>query len=181
MTAAQWITSTLKGALTNPRYADSAPTEGSWWARDSGLRSSPRTTTVGCWRPTQIRRPAGEARAADLPVLSGMLRCGKCKTGLYSSARTQGGITNRRYVCLSGRDHGGCEGTMITAEPRERLVADVVLYRLDTPELADALAGRFRANERTHELSTALDQATEHLEELARAYAPSATSRCASR
>ena len=51
--------------------------------------------------------------------------------------------------------------------PVERLVADAVLYRLDTPELADTLAGRSSSDERTQELSPALDDAQERLDELA--------------
>ncbi len=57
------------------------------------------------------------------------------------------------------------------ADPLERLVADAVLYRLDTPDMADTLAGRCSADERTQELTHALDEANEQLEELCRAYA----------
>jgi site-specific DNA recombinase len=71
-------------------------------------------------------------------LLSGLLRCGRCDNRLFSSARR----TERRYVCLSGPDHGGCGHLTVVAEPLERLVTDAVLYRLDTPALADALDGR---------------------------------------
>lgn len=37
-------------------------------------------------------------------LLTGMLRCGQCGGVLFSSPRA----TTRRYVCLSGPDHGGC-------------------------------------------------------------------------
>ena len=104
-------------------------------------------------------------------LLSGMLRCGKCGTVLYSSARTTNGKTTRRYVCLSGPDHGGCGRLTVTADPLERFVCDAVLYRLDTPDLADVLAGRSSADERTQELTHALDEANEQLEELSLAYA----------
>lgn len=71
-------------------------------------------------------------------LLSGLLRCGKCQEKLYSSARA----TTRRYVCLGGPDHGGCGRLTVVAEPVEALIAAAVLHRLDTAELADALAGR---------------------------------------
>jgi hypothetical protein len=74
---------------------------------------------------------------------------------------------SRRYVCRSGPDHGGCGRLTVVADPLERLIADAVLYRLDTAELADALAGRNSADERTQELSQVVDQANEQLAELA--------------
>lgn len=100
-------------------------------------------------------------------LLTGMLTCGKCGNRLYSSPRQ----TTRRYVCLSGPDHRGCGRLTVVADPLERLVADAVLYRLDTPELADTLAGRSSADERTQELTRTVDGAQEQLEELAQAYA----------
>lgn len=101
-------------------------------------------------------------------LLSGLLRCGKCGNRLYSRPRGE----TRRYACMSGPDHGnGCGRLTVVADPLERLVADAVLYRLDTPALADTLAGRNSTDERTGELSRAVDQAQEQLEELAHAYA----------
>lgn len=171
VTGAGWITTTIKGMLTNPRYA--------------GLRTH-RGTVVGPGRweaiitEDQHRRILAayaskkntNRRTPQRYLLSGMLMCGKCGTRLYSAARTnRNGTRTRRYVCNSGPDHGGCGGTTITADPVERLVVDAVLYRLDTTDLADTLAGRTSADERTRELTRALDDATEQLEELAVAYA----------
>lgn len=170
VTGKDWITTTLKGMLTNPRYA--------------GLRAH-RGTVIGpaVWEAIisedDHRRVLAKyaekkmtgRRAPQRYLLSGMLRCHQCGTRLYSSARTTNGKATRRYVCLSGPDHGGCGSASITADPVERLVADAVLYRLDTPALADALAGRSSADARTQELSRAVDQTQEQLEELATAYA----------
>ncbi|GAB3666065.1 hypothetical protein GCM10027596_33010 [Nocardioides korecus] len=100
-------------------------------------------------------------------LLSAMLRCGKCGNTLFSSSR----VTTRRYVCLSGPDHRGCGRLTVTADPLERLVADAVLFRLDTPELADALAGRSSADERTEDLSTRLTQVQARLDDLPAAFA----------
>jgi hypothetical protein len=52
----------------------------------------------------------------------------------------------------------------------ERFLADAVLYRLDTPELADTLAGRSANDERTEALTQAIDDAEQRLEDLARAH-----------
>ena len=100
-------------------------------------------------------------------LLSGLLRCHKCGHTLYSAARED----VRRYVCSSGPDHGGCGGTMVVAGPVEDLIAQAVLFRLDTPELADALAGRAAADEQTAEMSEALTQDQEQLAELTALYA----------
>jgi site-specific DNA recombinase len=100
-------------------------------------------------------------------LLSGQLRCHKCDHTLYSAARED----IRRYVCSSGPDHGGCGGTFVVAAPVEDLIAQAVLFRLDTPELADALAGRAATDERTAALAQALTADQEQLAELTALYA----------
>jgi DNA invertase Pin-like site-specific DNA recombinase len=106
-------------------------------------------------------------RAPRRYALSGLLRCGKCGHPLYSAARQ----TTRRYVCLSGPDHGGCGRLTVVAAPIEELIAKAVLYRLDTPELADALTGRTAQDEALVEVTEQLAQDRAQLEELAAAYA----------
>ena len=81
-------------------------------------------------------------RAPRTYVLSGLLRCGRCGARLFSQARHHAGRTCRRYVCASGPDHGGCGRITVVAEPVEELLVDAVLARLDSPALADALAGK---------------------------------------
>ena len=46
----------------------------------------------------------------------------------------------------SGPDHGGCGRITVVAEPVEELLVDAVLARLDSPPLADALAGKSRGD-----------------------------------
>lgn len=105
-------------------------------------------------------------RAPRRYLLSGLLRCSKCGSMLYSAAR----VDVRRYVCVSGPDHGGCGKITITAQPVEQMVAAAVLYRLDTPELADALAGKSRGNIDTDALSESLSADREQLDDLAASY-----------
>jgi site-specific DNA recombinase len=100
-------------------------------------------------------------------LLSGMLRCGKCGNPLYSAARE----STRRYVCSPGPDHGGCGHLTVVAVPVEELISEAVLFRLDTPELADALAGRAGGDEQTAALSAGLVADREQLDELAALYA----------
>lgn len=100
-------------------------------------------------------------------LLSGLLRCGRCGNRLFSSARRRA----RRYVCLSGPDHGGCGHLTVVADPLERLVTDAVLYRLDTPELADALDGRAAKNEEAARASDLLAALRSRRDEAAHEYA----------
>jgi DNA invertase Pin-like site-specific DNA recombinase len=97
-------------------------------------------------------------------LLSGKLRCGRCKERLYSQARK----TTRRYVCIAGPDHGGCGRLTVVASPLEELVAESLLLRLDTPELATALSGAARQDSDDSGLMDAVAEDREHLDELAR-------------
>jgi len=99
-------------------------------------------------------------------VLSGLLRCGRCGNRLYSSAR----VTSRRYVCSSGPDHGGCGHMTVVAEPVEQLIADAVLMRLSSPDLAHALAGRASADDQTAALADQIATDRDQLQELATLY-----------
>ena len=161
-----WRTTTLRALLASGRIA--------------GLREH-QGQVIGpaVWDPiiseqTRVRLVSRMAEQATSGrrnprryLLSGLLRCGKCQHKLYSAAREN----TRRYVCSSGPDHGGCGGTFIVAAPVEDLITLAVLYRLDAPDLANALAGRVAADERTSELAQALTADQEQLAELSGMYA----------
>lgn len=120
-------------------------------------------------------RKSSGRRAPRRYLLSGILRCGKCGTVLFSQARHSGtAAPTRRYVCLSGPDHGGCGRLTVVAEPVEELITEAVLIRLDTPQLADALAGRVHADEQLTRVGEALVTDQARLEELAALYAQTA-------
>jgi site-specific DNA recombinase len=99
-------------------------------------------------------------------LLSGLLRCGKCGHTLYSAAREN----SRRYVCSASPDHGGCGRLTVVAPPVEALVAAGVLHRLDTPALADALAGREAQDTQLQLVTVAMAGDQAQLAELADAY-----------
>lgn len=162
-----WRTTTLTALLRSPRLA--------------GLREHRDGTIVGkaVWDPIispqerdkllalmQAKKQSGR-RAPRRYLLSGLLRCGKCDSRLYSSPRE----TTRRYVCISGPDHGGCGCLTVVAVPLEELVADAVLLRLDTPELASALSGAKRSDSDNAALMEIVDNDREQLDELAALYA----------
>lgn len=69
---------------------------------------------------------------------AGLLRCKLCGSVLVARPRGDG---SRRYVCAKGPGLPGCGGIAILADPLEELITEAVLYRLDTPEIAAALAG----------------------------------------
>ena len=162
----QWITGTLRNMLGSARIA--------------GLRSH-RGQVVGPAVWERIITPEQRARVLALYaeravtgrrsprryLLSGLLRCGRCNGRLFSSSRS---TRDRRYVCMSGPDHGGCGRLTVVAAPLEALLTEAVLYRLDTPELADALAGRAAADERCAAIADQLTADQAQLDELAELY-----------
>jgi site-specific DNA recombinase len=95
----------------------------------------------------------------------GLLRCRLCEAALVARPRVDGA---RRYVCAKGPGKPGCGGVAILAEPLEALIAEAVLYRLDTPELAAGLAGASMPDDNAERSALALDRA--QLQELAGAY-----------
>ena len=75
-------------------------------------------------------------RAGRRYLLTRLLRCGHCGTQLYSRPRADG---VRRYVCATGAGFGGCGRMTIVAEPVELFVAEMVLHRLESPLLPEAI------------------------------------------
>lgn len=161
-----WTTTTLRGIVRNPRYA--------------GLRALRGEVVAKAVWPAIIdedthrrvlaafdTRSKGNHRTPQRYLLTGMLRCGKCGNTLYSSPRKN----TRRYVCLSGPDHGGCGHLTVVAAPLEAFLAEAVIHRLDTPQLADALTGKATADTVTATAAEELSQDKAQLEELAAAWA----------
>ncbi len=70
-----------------------------------------------------------------------------------------------------GRTTAGAARLTVVADPLERLIADGVIYRLDSPALADALAGRAAKDEQTAAVADQLAADREQLDELAAVYA----------
>jgi hypothetical protein len=113
-------------------------------------------------------RTRSRSRPVRRYLLSGLMRCGRCDSTLISRPQANG---DRRYVCAKGLGFSGCGRLAVRAEPIEGLIAEAVLYRLDTPELATALAGAAEADAATAAEHLALTRDQDQLEELARAYA----------
>ena len=163
----EWRTTTLRGLLLNPRYAGISVLNGdvigpAAWPAIIPAAQHERLRAL-------LTDPARRTnRSARRYVLSGMCRCGRCGTKMYSQADPEHG---RRYLCRSGHDFGGCGRMGIKADPVEVMVAEMVLYRLDTPELAQALAGRAPDPAEATRLRETIDDAGARMQELAGLYA----------
>lgn len=158
-----WRSPTVRGLLRSGRIAGLREQRGevvgpATWAgiitvaeRDRVLARMHEQTVTGRRTPRRY-------------LLSGLLRCGRCGGKLFASPRG----ASRRYVCLSGPDHGGCGRLTVVAVPVERLVAEAVLYRLDTPELLTALSEGSVGDGRA--IADGLDADQAQLDELAVMY-----------
>ena len=161
-----WRTTSLRQTLTNPRIA--------------GLRAHNGVIVADAIWPAIItpvthqqlvamfaRKAVSGRRPPRRYLLSGMLRCGKCGNKLFSAARGE----TRRYLCSSSPDRGGCGKLTVVAGPVEEWIAEAVLIRLDSPAMADALAGRAAADDRHAALSRTLQGDREQMTELAELWA----------
>lgn len=80
------------------------------------------------------RRTSREPRTY---LLTGLLTCGLCGARLVPRPRAGG---QRRYSCT--KQAGGCGGIAVKAEDVEALIVEAVLHRVDSPQVAAAVAGR---------------------------------------
>lgn len=170
---ARWASTAVRNIVSSPRIA--------------GLRAY-KGEVVGeaAWEPiipTAQRdqvlaalsvRSWNRKRSPRKYLLSGLCRCGRCQSRMFSAARLEAGTSKRRYVCSSSPDHGGCGRTTVVAEPLEKLIANAVLTRLDSKVLADALAGKVRANPDTAALSAQVEAAQARMDELTGLYSSGA-------
>lgn len=145
-------------------------------ARVAGLRAHDGVVVAaGNWEPIispeqrqqmldlVASRKATGRRTPRTYLLSGLVRCSRCGGKMFAAARANG----RRYVCLSGPDHGGCGGTMVQAEPVEQLVTAGVLMRLNSPAFADAMAGRAKDDQQAAQLAAQINADQDRLTEFA--------------
>jgi site-specific DNA recombinase len=170
--AQEWRTPTLRQILAGGRIAGlrdhhGAPAGPAAWPAIISLEQHEQVLAM-----FKSKQRTGR-RAPRRYLLSGLLRCGKCGNRLYSSPRND----RRRYVCISGPDHGGCGKLTVVAQPLEEWIAAAVLMRLDTAEMADTLAGRTAADERHGTLVTSITGAQSRMNELAEMFGAGEISR----
>jgi DNA invertase Pin-like site-specific DNA recombinase len=131
----EWTSSGVKRILMAPRVSGRREYRGEFfeavWPPIITPEQSDRL------RRTLGSRTTKDRRAPKRYLLTGgLLRCGRCDAPMIARPDAQ---RRRRYVCDGGPGHSGCGRLSALAEPLEELIAEAVLYRLDTPELAAAL------------------------------------------
>ncbi|WP_084653992.1 recombinase family protein [Nocardia altamirensis] len=171
VTGARWRSATVKQILTSPRNAGLCAYQGeivraATW--DAIITPQDREKLLAKIEGNKH----SNTRAPQRYVLAARLRCGRCESRLYSKIKYVKGKDNRlksvrRYVCKSGPDYDGCGRLTVVAEPVENLLANAVLDRLDSVELADAVAGKVEADTSLAELSRQVDEDKAELEQLA--------------
>lgn len=159
----QWRPSTVRNMLYNARLSGQREHKGqiigdAVW---DPIITKEQTEKIRALLDDPRRKTARSARRYLLA--GGLLVCHRCGTGMVSNPRH--GV--RRYICKNDANITGCGRTYINADPLEQLIYEAVLIRLDSPELADALRGKHSASADAVELSEALEQAEQELEELA--------------
>lgn len=158
--AAEWRTSTVRTMLRSGRISGQREHQGDIVGQAAwpAIITPAHTARIRAILDDPDRRTN---RAARRYVLAGMLRCHACDATLMAHPRA--GV--RRYVCKPS--HGGCGTTYINADRVEELLTDAVLYRLDTAELADTVAGRQRSDTTTDALADQIADDQAQLDELA--------------
>jgi len=172
VSGSDWRTNTVRQVLTNPRM---------WGMRvHRGQVIGP-----GVWDPIitaeegeRLRRllldPARRTnRTSRRYLLTGMLTCGKCGKPLHATPKN--GV--RRYGCTMGPNFQGCGGIFIYAEMLERFITDAVLYRLDSPQVHQALSGTTHDDDEARDLAHEIEQDERRLSDLAEMFADGEISR----
>jgi DNA invertase Pin-like site-specific DNA recombinase len=160
-----WRSPTLRNLLMSPRIAGLRQHRGevvgpAVWPAIITVEQRERVVAL-------LTNPARRTlRTARRYSLSGLVRCALCGGKMVSAPNRD----RRRYGCRSGPDFGGCGKVYVTAPSLEAFIADAVLMRLDSPAMAEALAGRHGEDSDFQRLSAQVREDTEQLEELARAW-----------
>ena len=164
VTGKEWRTPTVRSLLLTPRIAGLRAHQGQV-DRQGGVAADHHRRARAARAAADRPGPPHQPHRPQLPALRAVpLRQVRSEDVHRHAPRDR-----RRYMCRSGPDFGGCGGTMISATV-EDLVTDAVLYRLDTPELAAAIAGRSGRRD-SAALSETIAADTAQLDELAGLYA----------
>jgi len=158
----EWRTGTVRQILASPRIAGLMEHRGQIVGRAAWpaiITEDEHRRIVAAFA---ARKRSGRRAPQRYLLSGGLVRCGKCGARLYSTPRDG----RRRYGCLKGPDHGGCGRLFITAEPLEVLVSHAVLYRLDTPQLAEAINAQAEADDSAREVADVIEATQNRLDEL---------------
>jgi site-specific DNA recombinase len=167
----QWRTQTVRNLLLSPRLAGLRQHRGEvvglgiW----PGIISEDQHRQLVAILNDPNRRTTRSVRRY---ALSGLLRCGNCGVKMVAAPKKD----RRVYGCRKGAVWDGCGKVYVVAEPLDALIADAVLIRLDTKELADQLAGRVDTDVHRSRMRDEIAADEAQLDDLAKAWASKAIS-----
>jgi len=158
---ARWCMQTLRSILKRPALAGLRTLRGEIVARGvwEPILSEDESLRVRALLADPSRRLTRPARSY---LLKGFLFCDVCGTKLISRPNHK----RRTYVCGSGPGLAGCGRIYIVAEPLEEFITEAVLYRLDTPELAEQLQRHDEPSAASSDLIAAVKSDEDQLDEL---------------
>ena len=165
-----WKSPTVRSLLNAPRYAGLRTHRGEvigpgTWPAIITVEERDRLLAI------QATRTVTKRRAPRSRLLTRMLVCAHCEHTMYAQYRYDTKDRRAVYTCVPDPDQGGCGRMSVVAEKVEDLITEAVLTRLDSPELAAALAGHGGPGSRATELAATVASGRAHLDELATLYA----------
>ncbi len=166
VTGRSWSTTVLRNMLMSARLSGQREHKG-------------KIISTGAWpailTPTQTARLRSllgnpDRRTNRTPrsyPLTGLVRCGLCGAKMVARPRDDG---SRRYVCAKGPGNVGCGKTYQLAEPLEQLIAEAVLYRLDSKAFVQAIIAHTTEEAGAAQIEQELENDRHQLDELAQMY-----------
>ncbi len=167
VTGVPWNTTVLRSMLMSGRISgqrehhDEIVGPAEWGAIVSPAETARLRAVLG----DPLRRTSRMPRRY---LLARMLRCSHCGATLVSRPKADG---RRAYVCATGPGFVGCGKISCLADDLEALIVEAVLFRLDTPALANRLAKRATKTTEASAVAGTLAQDQRRLDELAELFA----------
>ena len=129
----EWSSRGLVYVLTNPTTAGLRDVEGTLVAGTMPAALDRKTwERVAAVLSDPSRRKNNSNRLAHL--LTGIVRCGRCGTPMAAKPHKAGW----RYVCTVRKGHDACGGVSVDGAKVDGLVADSVVYRIDSDAVRKA-------------------------------------------
>jgi DNA invertase Pin-like site-specific DNA recombinase len=130
-----WSAAAVAGVLRNPRIRGARTYKGDVVAENAWPAVIDRETFERL--QAKIRRGSRPGRSPKR-LLSGIARCGRCGSPLWTSTHHSGKRV-ARYACIKRPGAPGCGATTIVAEPLDELLTEAVVQRLSSKALTRAL------------------------------------------
>jgi site-specific DNA recombinase len=125
-------------------------------------------------RQRVARYPGKQPGTTRQYLLTGLVYCGRCDTGMIGSRRAISEGHQRRYRCRAVDNHGmplGCGKVFRGAEPLDEFITEAVLYRFDSPEVASALSVTGEDPDAINKLMDEYQTAKQRLDQMVADYA----------